>query len=345
MVEEETGHIGNQTAALYGCCTPSRQHNWYTHIAVCEFERCVATELMLVHSNGTARHEMVAVTDVAPMTPRPSGSPGAAVCLNRLDRTYALREVEKLSSWLSHYVSIGVRRFSLYSINGAAEVLTLASLRTAEEATVVEVVDLSSIHEYPGWYHHHVLSIRDCYARSAAAGARWAIFVSSDEYLIVPPNWLDSAAFDHQVALSFGSRPLCAPSPAFGADVGGACVPGWSGWRKYALRTWQHSTPALDPPHYVHAHPRELMLSTASGMYIYHMNDNNGTCQFGPPSGVAPRIGTRPDTLLAADAPRAASFLWPQSHDARPSEVLSQASCEHRRFSYPLPESQLAALN
>eukprot|EP00966_Prymnesium_polylepis_P168072 3885697-Prymnesium_polylepis.1 len=157
----------------------------------------------------------------------------------------------------------------------------------------LDVVDLSAVRAYPGWSFHQALAMRACFARTVAAAAQWALFLDIDEFLIVSPTWLSASAFQWPPALSFGSRPMCAPHPVFHSRVGGPCVPSWKGYRKYALaipswRTAAHpSRLRFEAPQYIHAHHRELLVSTASGMHIFHANDNNGTCRFGRRANVA----------------------------------------------------------
>ena len=351
MFEEETGHLGAWRAAyLHGCCVPAKSQDWYTRSAVCFFEvGCSSSTVRLIQDNATSWHELVAVTDVSPATRRDATSPAASVCLARVDRERAARP-GLLSAWLAHYRTIGVWNAYVYSIDGAS--IALSSPGT-------EVIDLRPVREYPGWAFHQALAMRDCYARAAAAGSSWLLFLDLDEFLIVPPDWLNARAFE-QRALSFGSRPLCAPNPVFRTRVGGACVAAWRGYRKYALalpswHPWRFGAPCrppdavscnrsggtrrivrlrFEPPQYIHAHRRELLVSMASGMYILHANDVNGSCKFGRRGDLRPLRFDVPTLMAGAELARAGTLL----QNATRESVTSLLGCPSEQtapFNYP----------
>ena len=351
MFEEETGHLGAWRAAyLHGCCVPSRTQNWYTHSAVCFFEYgCSGSVVQLVQENSTVQ-ELIDVTNVAPATAHNAETPSASVCLARVDRNRATQP-RLLSAWLAHYRSIGVGHAYLYSIDGAGSVL---SSTLADNSA--ELVDLSPVRDYPGWAFHQGLAMRDCYARAAAAGRRWLLFLDLDEFLIVPPHALGARAF-LQPAISFGSRPLCAPNPVFRTRLGGACVATWRGYRKYALalpawRPWPDAAACrppdavscnrsgssgrtarlhFEPPQYIHAHRRELLLSMASGMFILHANDDNGSCKFGRKRPLDLDVRT----LMAGPEVARASDLLRNATRATATLLLGCPSEQAAPFQYP----------
>ena len=261
--EETSTHLRQRDRDRHGCCTPPANHNWHTRNLQCTFETpCALEVLKLGYSDG-------GVEDATVETMTAMG--GAAVCMPRYGRKLAQGHLNSnyLHDWLKHYGERDTTHVFLYSDECVDEVLTptvLAHQREGSGVSVVNLVDISQVREFPAWYHNQVLAMRDCWARAAAGGATWMLSLDADELLLVPPGWSSAPAFAPAQALSFGSL-----NPCSSAENSRPCERTASGHRKYALRSAANHN-SLSPPSFIHGDPQEMALSTNSGMFVMHFS-------------------------------------------------------------------------
>jgi hypothetical protein len=251
--EEWPGHIGKKYLSQYGCCDAGDE--WRTRVLYCEFHEQCADDTVTFEGSATEPAEAITVT----VLEKAQGS-DAMLCSPRLEKKLLaeMLRTQYLQQWLQHYRSRSVQTFTFYSDDCAGDKIppTLGDS--------INIVDISSIGEYPGWYHHQILAIKDCWARASAAEHSWTLFVDLDELLLIPRGWTTASIFQSHQGLSFGSYNPCDTRPYDAAP----CQRVWKGHRKYALRT---DVATHTAPQYIHGHPLEHILPVSSGIFIAHL--------------------------------------------------------------------------
>ena len=256
--EEWPHHMKERYMLRAGCCDGG--DTWRTRSLQCQFKTpCHMTSIKLVGSKHEPRDKTIPLVSVR------DESRGARLCVPRLDRKLLSQASDSgyFTQWLSHHHQRDISTISIYSDDCIND-----RLMQIVTPSFVEAVDISRIATYNGWYHHQMLTIKDCFARASAAGNSFAIFLDMDEMLVVPPGWSSSLAMKGHLALSFASRNAC--------DKGSFdnCRRVWMGHRKYALRTltkYPHIFPG-----YIHCHPAETTLPMSSGMFVLHFGGCKG---------------------------------------------------------------------
>ena len=273
---------------------------------------------------------------------------GAAMCVPRFDRATARAKLGSgdLEAWLRHHTARDVRRVFLYSDDCLNEVLPpdkLAVLAASISTTLtIQVVDIATLKDYNGWYHHQILAARDCFSRATSSGVAWALFMDVDEFLVIPPGW-SGLDFGGSRALSFGSKDPCAekqPTP---------CAHTFEGHRKYAISTAVRKGMAPLPPSYIHGDFRETKFNANGGVFMLHVRSE---CD-------ATRGAVAAGKTRATDGKWLAGQLkgkgWKQVAAARggggewtkdSGEFCSPYVFDKKRpWSYELTDAQLAELN
>ena len=285
---------------MCGCCTPLAHHTWLTRTLVARFDApCTSASIRLVH--GASSVVAVPVVEIESVPATELGS--VTLCAPRLSSTY---DAAVARSWLAHHSALGVRRSYIYSdelIGVSAGVKRLSEGWHGAAHGTVQLIDLGKLRGYPGYYHHQLLSIRDCHARAFASGSEWTLFLDLDELLVAPRDWarllpksVESLTFaTHHCELDFGTF----------SRLPGLC--NLPPHRKYAMRSTRETPPAQ--VHMVDPTDRTGMFQSSAGAIHFDPGTTGVFIIRLPPSSTL-------NTTLAADGEGA---LW---HHVLPFRAL-----------------------